>query len=83
MGTTDFSFEVASQIPDPDEALRTEAEDRLWALTAGHTDIIGASVAIEEVTGETTPHRYEVRTVICMRPNNIVVVEKDSTAEGL
>jgi ribosome-associated translation inhibitor RaiA len=82
MGTTDFSFEFVSEIPDPGDELRTESLDRLWALTAGHTDIIGASVAVEELSGETTPHQYQVRIVIYMRPDNIAVVEKESTPEG-
>jgi ribosome-associated translation inhibitor RaiA len=82
MGTTDFSFEFTSEVPDPGDALRSEALDRLWQLTAGHTDIIGASVAVEELTGEETPHQYQVRAVLFMRPDNIFATEKASTPEG-
>jgi hypothetical protein len=31
--------------------------------------MIGASVALEELTGQTTPHRYQVRVVVYVRPN--------------
>ena len=46
------------------------------------TDIVGAEVAVEELTGDTTPHVYEVRAVVYMRPENIAAVEKQETASG-
>jgi hypothetical protein len=78
----EFDFEFHSKVPDPDGALRSEAEQRLRALTGRHDDIIGASVAIEELTGETTPNRYEARVVVYMRPENQASVEKADTGEG-
>lgn len=74
--TVDFTFEFTSEMDYPDDELRAEAERRLRALTEGHTDIVGASVAIEEVTSDTTPHRYEARVVVYIRPENLVAVEK-------
>ncbi len=76
MSQTDFSFEFLSEIEQPDERLRIEAEQRLRELTEGHKDIIGASVALEELTGSETPHRYQARVVVYMRPNDIAAVEK-------
>jgi hypothetical protein len=37
---------------------------------------------VEELTGEETPHRYQVRAIVYMRPDNIAVVEKQETVEG-
>lgn len=55
MTNIDFNFEFIGEIPDPGGKLRAEAEDRLIFLTKGHKDLIGATVTIEELTGETTP----------------------------
>jgi ribosome-associated translation inhibitor RaiA len=80
MSQTDFSFEFLGELAQPDENLRIEAERRLRELAEGHTDIIGASVAIEELTGAETPHRYQARVVVYMRPSDIAAVEKGPNA---
>lgn len=80
---SDFGFQSEASLTDHVEAeLRAEAERRLKALVDGHTDIVGASVAVEELTGEETPHLYEVRVVVYMRPEDVVAVEKQETVEG-
>ena len=78
----EFDFEFYAKVPDPEDALRWEANRRLAALTEGHDDITGASVTIEELTGETTPNRYEASVVVYIRPDNLAAVEKAETAEG-
>ena len=82
MNIPDFDFEFISEVPDPDDVLRAEALNQLLELAEGHDDIIGASVAVEELTGETTPHRYQARVVAFIRPDNIAAVEKAETARG-
>jgi len=82
MTNIEFSFEFYSEIPDPEDALRVEAERRLLALTEGHNDLIGASLTMEELTGETTPHRYEASVVVFKRPDNVAATEKAETPEG-
>jgi ribosome-associated translation inhibitor RaiA len=82
MTMIDFDFEFYTEVPDPDESLRLEADRRLRALTEGHDDITGASVTMEELTGETTPNRYEARVVVYIRPHNVASVEKADTAQG-
>jgi ribosome-associated translation inhibitor RaiA len=79
--TSDFEFEFYSEVPHLSPALRAEAENQLRELTVGHTDILGASVAMEELTGSTTPHRYEARVVMYMKPDNVAAVEKGETAQ--
>lgn len=82
MTMLDFQFEFTSDIADPDDALRAEANDSLLALTEGHDDLIGASVTVEELTGETTPHRYEATVIVFKRPDNVAAKEKAGTAEA-
>jgi hypothetical protein len=78
----DFDFEFYSEVPDPDDVLRAEALNRLLELAEGHDDIIGASVALEELTGETTPHHYQARVVAFVRPDNFAALEEAETARG-
>jgi len=85
MDTLEFDFEFLNEAPLTDRVeseLRVEAERRLRALTEGHNDLIGAAVAVEELTGDTTPHAYEVRVVAYMRPDHVVAVEKQETVVG-
>lgn len=82
MNLPDFDFEFYSEVPDPDDVMRTEALNSLLELAEGHDDIIGASVALEELTGGTTPHRHQARVVAFIRPDNIAAVEKAETARG-
>ncbi len=70
----DFEFQNHTQAADA--PLYQEAERRLEALAEGHTDIVGAAVALEELTQSNTPHQYRARVVVYIRPNNIVGVEK-------
>jgi hypothetical protein len=79
--TTDFSFEFYSEIPDLGSESRTEAESRLRGLAAGQTDMIGASVAIEQPVHGETLYSYQTRVVVYMRPDNIVAIEKGETVE--
>ena len=82
MATIELGFEFHSEIADPEDALRAEAERRLLALTKGHDDLVGASVTMEELTNETTPHRYQATVVVFKRPDNVAVTEKAGTSEG-
>ncbi len=78
----DFNFEFYAGVPHVGVDLQDEAERRLRDLAAGHSDITGASVAVEEqARGEDLPHFYRVRVVAYTRPNNVVAVEKGETIE--
>lgn len=85
MDTQDFHLEFYNEAPLLEELeleLAAEADTRLRELAEGHKDIIDASVSVEELTGEETPHRYQVRVVVYMRPENIAAIEKQETVEG-
>ena len=77
-----FAFEFYSGIPDPDDALWAEAEKRLVALATGHDDLVGASVTMEELTGGTTPYRYQATVAVFKRPDNVAATEKAESPEG-
>jgi len=85
MMAEDFAIEFRSEAglpPSVQAEMRSEAERRLRALLEGHTDMVSGEVAIEELTDDTTPHMYEVRVVVYMRPDSVVAVEKQETAIG-
>jgi ribosome-associated translation inhibitor RaiA len=44
--------------------------------------MIGASVALEELTQEETPHVFEARVVAYIKPDNIAAIEKSDSALG-
>lgn len=81
-GDFDFEFYNDTELPDQFvEKLRAEAVQRLLDLTDNHTDIIGASVALRELTQAETPHLYQARVVVYMRPDFIAATEKEESSE--
>ncbi len=82
----DFTFEFhteAEHLGDVQkEELRLEAERRLMDLAAGHSDLIGASLALRRLAHDQTPHVYEARVIGYVRPNNLAAVEKAGTAKA-
>ncbi|MFO7942968.1 MAG: hypothetical protein R6U51_01490 [Anaerolineales bacterium] len=74
-----LKIEFYSEISSVGDDVREEVRDRLEDLAVGHTDIIGASLAVEDIAGEEPPFLYEVRLVLYMRPENIAIVEKGET----
>ncbi len=82
MDATDFDFEFYSDIPNAEDRLRQEAERRLRELTKGHTDMIGASVAVESMVNKTTPFLYRARAAVFIRPDNLSAEEEADTPEA-
>lgn len=73
----DFEF-YGEDLPSPDleDDLWAEAWNRVQALAEGHDDMIGASAAVERVEHRETPHVYQARIVVYIRPDNVVTIEK-------
>lgn len=71
-----LKIEFYSEIPSVGDDVREEVRERLGDLTVGHSDIVEASLAVEDIAGEENPFLYKVRLVLYMRPENIAVVEK-------
>jgi ribosome-associated translation inhibitor RaiA len=59
-----------------------ETESRLRKLAEGRTDMVGAAVAVEELSHDQTPHSYRARVVVYIRPENIAAEEQGETLEG-
>jgi ribosome-associated translation inhibitor RaiA len=78
MGKSDFYVEFNVEVPNISHEFTLEAESRLRELAEGHSDIIGASVALENTVKAQTPYQYKVRIVVYKRPKNLVVIKKDS-----
>jgi ribosome-associated translation inhibitor RaiA len=81
MSRLDFHLEFYSEGKTLSDDLKDEAETRLQTLAADRNDMIGASVAVKELTGDETPHAYQARVVAYIRPENIVAVEKADVLE--
>lgn len=75
MSTQDFTFEFVNEVENLgealDERLYTEAETRLRKLQKGHTDLIGASVSLEQPAKAQTDFIYRARVAVYIRPENI------------
>jgi ribosome-associated translation inhibitor RaiA len=84
MGTLDFDFEFYSEAPDPNDELKTEAERRLRQLAEGHSDLIGASVAVEPAAQNQNAETllYQARIVAYIRPSNLAATEQAESAEA-
>lgn len=86
MEELDFTFEFHTEVADLrdvlEEELRGEARERLMALAEGHTDLIGASVVIEQPARAESAYLYEARVVVYSRPEHVAAVEKDASLEG-
>ena len=78
MGKSDFYVQFNIEVPNLQDEFAREAERRLRELTEGQSDIIGASVALENIVKAQTPHRYKVRILLYKRPTNIAVTKKDA-----
>jgi hypothetical protein len=81
MGKLDFHIDFSIEVPDVEEALLTEAEQRLHALTENRNDLIGASIGLEDIAGVQDAFLYQARIVVYKKPKNIAVVEKRETPE--
>lgn len=77
--TTDFAFEFHTSVPGAD-LLRTDVEAQLRQLAAGHRDLTGASVALDQPVQAESSYLYQARVVAYMRPTNMVGVERHEMA---
>jgi ribosome-associated translation inhibitor RaiA len=75
-----FDFEFLNETNQPDAELYRMAYEKITDIAGGHDDIVGASVSLEELSAEATPHAYQARVVLYVRPSNISATEKKSAA---
>ncbi len=81
MGLLDFHFEYFGEVDNLGDELLTEASERLRALTEGRKDLVGASLAVEDIAGAEDAFFYQARIVLYIKPENITVVEKGDSPE--
>jgi ribosome-associated translation inhibitor RaiA len=82
MYTKEFDYRFFNETDQPDDPLREEARTQLLKLAGDHKDIIGASVALEELSSSVSPHRYQARVIAFVRPENIAATEKAENVEA-
>ena len=75
-----FDFAFYNETNSPDTEFYEIAYDQITDIAEGHNDIVGASVSLEELSGEETSHAYQARVVLYVRPNNISATEVKSSA---
>lgn len=81
MDNDDFDFEFYSEIPHVKDEYAAKTEQTLRELAKGHHDLIGASVAVEELAQRETPFLYRARVVVFIRPDNLAASEKGNAVE--
>ncbi len=79
MEHSNFYVDFNIEVPNTDEAFALEAERELQALTAQHSDLIGAAVSLESIVEGETQYLYQVRIVVYIRPQNMAVVKKNAS----
>lgn len=71
-----FDFEFFNETNLPDAEYYDTAYSQITEAAQDHDDITGASVSLEELSSDETPHEYQARVVLYVRPTNIVATEK-------
>jgi hypothetical protein len=79
-----FDFEFLNQTQQPDAELYQLAYGKITELAQGHSDIVGAKVSLEELSSDRTPHAFQARVVLYVRPEHIAATEiASSSVEAL
>lgn len=78
MANSDFYVDYNIEVSDVSDGFKRETEQRLEELTAEHTDIVGAAVALEKTVDTQTYDLYRVRILLYKRPQDIVVTREEA-----
>jgi hypothetical protein len=70
-----FEFEFYNETNLPDADFYDMAYDKITDVAEGHNDVTGASVSLEELSGDETPHAFQARVVLYVRPSHISSTE--------
>ena len=76
MSSLDFHVDFDIEAENVRDEFNLEAEQALRELAAHHSDLIGASVSVENIVKTESPYLYQVRIILYKRPEDIAVVEK-------
>jgi hypothetical protein len=75
-----FDFEFFNKTKLPDADFYNTAYNQIMDAAEGHSDITGAAISLEELSSDETPHAYQARVVLYVRPNNLVATEVTPSA---
>lgn len=70
-----FDFEFYNETDLPDAEFYNIAFDKTMKAAKGHDDIVGASISLEELSSDESPHAYQARVVLYVRPTHISSTE--------
>lgn len=76
MADLDIPVEIHSETERFTDKLERKALRQLQALKGDHTDIVGASIAVEEIAKAQAAFRYQATVVVHMRPDRVVASKK-------
>ena len=79
-----FDFEFFNETDLADPGFYELAYVQITDIAKGHNDVVGASVSMKELSSGETPHVYQARVVLYVRPNNIsATAERPSAIDSL
>ena len=78
MGSSDFYVDYNIEVSEVGDAFKRETEQRLRELASGHSDMIGAAVALEKTADTESYDLYRVRILVYKRPQDLVVTKQDA-----
>jgi ribosome-associated translation inhibitor RaiA len=81
MGSPDLPIEYHSEARGVPGTLEAEAQRSLLGLSEGHKDMTGATVTISRPEHGETPHLYQARVIVYMRPEHVTASEKHEDPE--
>jgi ribosome-associated translation inhibitor RaiA len=82
MTQSDFYVDFNSEVPNFDEALQQEVDQRLRELAEERNDIVGAAVAVTQPAKANSPFVYQARIVIYKRPEDLAAVKQADSING-
>ena len=82
MEATGFTIEYHTETVDFTNGLKAKLEKRLEKLAGRHRDITGASLAVQNISGDNRHHEFKVRLVLYHKPDNIAAVRKADTVSN-
>lgn len=76
MASTEFPIEIHAETDGFTEELQRKTGDRLLRLKGDHTDMVSATISVEEIARGERPFRYQFKAILHMRPDRVVASEK-------
>ncbi len=82
MAAIEFPIELHADTEGFTEDLQRKTRQRLLDLKGDHTDMVSATVTVDEIAKRQRPFRYEFKVILHMRPDRIVASEKSDNVRS-